>query len=77
MKQMISGYLRSCQLVRERIKVLTEQKNELKRNGKTQEIENLMLERRIKLLYDEHSQMQEIISYLNSCVRRAEKSAET
>lgn len=77
MKQMISGYLRSCQLVRERIKVLTEQKNELKRNGKTQEIENLMLERRIKLLYDEHSQMQEIISYLNSFVRRAEKSAET
>ena len=74
---MISGYLRSCQLVRERIKVLTEQKNELKRNGKTQEIENLMLERRIKLLYDEHSQMQEIISYLNSFVRRAEKSAET
>ena len=63
--------------MRERIKVLTEQKNELKRNGKTQEIENLMLERRIKLLYDEHSQMQEIISCLNSCVRRAEKSAET
>ena len=62
--------------MRERIKVLTEQRNELKRNGKTQEIENLMLERRIKL-YDEHSQMQEIISYLNSCVRRAEKSAET
>lgn len=77
MTGMINGYVRSCQLVRERIRTLTDQKNELKRKGNTREIENLMLERRIKLLYDEHSQMQEIITCLTSYMRRTENSAKT
>ena len=77
MQKMIDGYVKSCNLVRKRIETLTQQKNDLKKCGKLDEIDDLMLERRIKLLYDEHSQMQEIISYLTSYMRRIEKSAET
>ncbi len=77
MQKMIDGYVKSCDLARKRIETLTRQKNDLKKCGKLDEIDDLMLERRIKLLYDEHSQMQEIISYLTSYMRRIEKSAET
>ncbi len=77
MKQMIKAYEESCVLVKKRIDQLTKQKNDLKREGKEDTIEKLDLERRIRLLYVEHSQMKEIVVYLTNYLRRVEQRAET
>jgi len=76
MRQMIKNYEQSCELAKQRIIQLTQQKNQLKKEGKDAQIEELDLERRIRLLYTEHSQMREIVIYLTNYVRRVEQRAE-
>ena len=61
MRQMIKDYEKSCELAKQRRNAL---------------IDELDLERRIRLLYTEHSQMKEIVLYLTSYVRRVEQRAE-
>ncbi|MBO5319881.1 MAG: hypothetical protein IJY29_00190 [Ruminococcus sp.] len=76
MRQMIKDYEKSCELAKQRIIQLTKQKNQLKKEGRNALIDELDLERRIRLLYTEHSQMKEIVLYLTSYVRRVEQRAE-
>lgn len=77
MEQMINGYKQSCVMAKSRILELTQQRNELRKQGENEKIEELDLERRIRLLYSEHSQMQEIILHLTAYMRRVEQRAET
>ncbi|HBB20472.1 MAG: hypothetical protein KBI35_10670 [Ruminococcus sp.] len=77
MKNMINGYITSCTQVKERIAQLTEQKTKLKKQGRTDLIDQLMLERRIQLLYTEHREMKEVIEYLSGYMRRIEQRAKT
>lgn len=77
MKQMIKAYEESCILAKKRIDQLTKQKNDLKRKGREDTIEELDLERRIRLLYEERSQIREIVVYLTNYLRRVEQRAET
>ncbi|MBQ8960974.1 MAG: hypothetical protein IJ071_07135 [Ruminococcus sp.] len=77
MKNMINGYAESCVKVKLRIAQLTKEKNELKKQGRTDLIDDLRLEQRIRLLYAEHSQMREVIDYLTGYMRRIEQRAKT
>lgn len=77
MKKMIQGYETSCEKVMKRIHQLTQQRNELRKNGNDIEIDDLDLERRIRILYTEHCQMQEIVTHLTQYMRRIDKSVET
>ncbi len=72
MTKLIEGYETSCKRVIERIAQLNYQRNELRKHGNEKLIEELDLDRRIRLLYTEHSEMREIISYLTSYRRRLE-----
>lgn len=74
---MINGYKRSCDMVKARIAELTQLKNKLKKQGRNETIDKLDLERRIRLLYVENSQMEEIIDSLTSCMRRIEQRGKT
>lgn len=74
MKEMINEYEKSCSLVKQRIRQLTQQRNELRQKGRGDEIIELDLERRIHLLYVEHEQMSEIILHLSQYMRRREQS---
>ncbi|GEM_PF-392106 len=74
MKQLIQGYETSCEKVMKRIHQLTHQRNELRKSGNEAEIDELDLERRIRLLYTEHCQMREVITYLTNYMRRIDKS---
>ena len=76
MEKMISGYVESCSRVKFRIEELTRQRNSLKAQGDICAIEELDLDRRIKLLYCEYGQMQEVLFALRSYTRRREQSAE-
>ena len=67
---MIEGYKRSCKLVKERIDELSALKKSLIRSGKHLEAEELMLDRRIFLLYTEHKDMQEVIGILSDYTHR-------
>lgn len=69
MQKLIGDYKKSCVAVKKRIKELTEQKTVLMAEGKTELIKSLDLERRIRLLYTEYYQMQEIIQHLQSYLR--------
>lgn len=77
LKGLIKGYTDSCTLVKARIDELTGLRNSLKQLGDTSRIEELDLDRRIKLLYNEYEQMQEIISDLSAYMRRREKIADS
>ena len=77
MKNMITSYKESCLKARKRIHELTELRTALRRQGKESRINELALDRRIKLLYDENLQMMEIIASLDSYVRRMENRGET
>lgn len=70
MYTLINEYKKSSQLVKERIKNLTEQKNTLMRAGKTDDISRLDLERRLRLLYIENTEITEIIEHLEKYSRR-------
>lgn len=67
---MIQGYKTSCELVKKRVHELREQRKILLEAGRNSVIEELDLERRIKLLYTEYEEMQEIIEHLESYARR-------
>lgn len=69
MQNMIQGYKTSCELVKKRVRELREQRKSLLETGKFSVIEELDLERRIRLLYTEYEEMQEIINHLESYVR--------
>ena len=63
--------------MKSRIDELTRQKDYLKQQGDICTIEELDLDRRIRLLYCEYGQMQEVLFALRSYSRRREQSAET
>lgn len=77
MQQMINDYKRSCDMAKARIAELTQLRNKLKKQGRDEVINELDLERRIRLLYVENSQMEEIIDILTSCLRRIEQRGKT
>ncbi len=77
MYSLINEYEKSCRLVKKRIKFLTQQRNMLIKSDKPSRVDELNLEQRIRLLYVEHAQMQEIISHLINYMRRVEQRAET
>lgn len=77
MKELIKSYSQSCALVRARISELSAQRSSLADAGEFSRIESLDLERRIRLLYTEQSQMRDIIEHLTAYVRSVEKRAET
>ncbi|MDE6092300.1 MAG: hypothetical protein K2G14_04310 [Ruminococcus sp.] len=77
MYSLINEYKKSCCLVKKRIKFLTQQRNMLIKSDKPSRVDELNLEQRIRLLYVEHAQMQEIISHLINYMRRIEQRAET
>lgn len=77
MYQLIDEYKKSCMLVKKRIKFLTEQRNRLIKSDNRLLIDEIRLEQRIRLLYVEHAQMQEIISHLINYMRRVEQRAKT
>ena len=66
MEKMIQGYKTSCELVKKRVRELRAQRKFLLETGKNSAIEELDLERRIKLLYTEYEEMKEIINHLES-----------
>ncbi|MBO5103760.1 MAG: hypothetical protein J6B74_01675 [Ruminococcus sp.] len=76
MYKLINEYEKSCLLVKKRIKFLTEQRNRLIKSNDRFMIEEIKLDQRIRLLYAEHAQMQEIISHLINYMRRVEQRAE-
>ena len=77
MEMLIQGYIESCERVKSRIAELTAYRNQLSREGRSDEIDRLDLERRIALLYTEHREMQEIIACLDSYFRRIQNIAKT
>ncbi len=77
MQSLIMDYERSCHLVRERIKFLTQQRNQLVKSRQEQLVSELNLEQRIRLLYVECAQMEEIIQHLKNYTRRVEQRAKT
>lgn len=72
MKDLICEYKKGCDMVKCRIHELNDILNKLRKDGNEKEIQNLELEQRIRLLYVEHRQAQEIIDYLTLYVRRIE-----
>ena len=56
---------------------MKKQRNTLKEQGDICAIGELDLDRRIKLLYCEYGEMQEVISCLAATMRRREKGADT
>lgn len=72
MTQLIKNYINSRNLVKQRITELSELRNALVKRGDTLRAEELDLDRRIRLLYEEHGEMQAIISHLTSYNRRRE-----
>ncbi|MCM1508208.1 MAG: hypothetical protein NC177_13930 [Ruminococcus flavefaciens] len=77
MQSLIRNYEESCFLVKKRIRFLTQQRNELLKSGRQQTIDKLNLEQRIRLLYVEYAQLDEILQHLKNYARRTEKRAET
>ena len=77
MKNLISGYICSSKLVKERIAELSDQRKTLVRGGQQALADELLLDRRIRLLYEEYEQMQEIIAHLDSYSRRVGSRGET
>lgn len=64
MTSLISAYKKSGSMVKHRIGELLAQRNELKASGKQNDIEELDLDRRIRLLYVEYRQTREIVNHL-------------
>lgn len=70
MNVLISGYVQSCELVKKRIAELTAQRRAFVKNGEQALADELLLDRRIRLLYEEYGEMQDIIKHLVSYSRR-------
>lgn len=77
MYSLIRNYQQSCCLIRKRIKILTQQRNQLVKAGKQQLADELNLEQRIRLLYTEYAQMEEITKHLTNYARRVEERVKT
>lgn len=72
MTQLIKNYTNSRDLVKQRITELSELRLSLAKRGDIRRVAELDLDRRIRMLYEEHGEMQEIISHLTSYNRRRE-----
>lgn len=72
MTQLIKNYTDSRDLVKQRITELSELRLSLVKRGDIRRVAELDLDRRIRMLYEEHGEMQEIISHLTSYNRRRE-----
>lgn len=72
MTQLIKNYTNSRDLVKQRITELSELRLSLVKRGDIRRVAELDLDRRIRILYEEHGEMQEIISHLTSYNRRRE-----
>ncbi|MGN0616883.1 hypothetical protein [Ruminococcus flavefaciens] len=72
MTQLIKNYTNSRDLVKQRITELSELRLSLVKRGDIRRVAELDLDRRIRMLYEEHGEMQEIISHLTSYNRRRE-----
>ncbi|WP_028516132.1 hypothetical protein [Ruminococcus flavefaciens] len=72
MTQLIKSYTNSRGLVKQRITELSELRLSLVKRGDIRRVAELDLDRRIRMLYEEHGEMQEIISHLTSYNRRRE-----
>ena len=72
MTQLIKNYTNSRDLVKQRITELSELRRALLKRGNNAKVSELDLDRRIQVLYEEHGEMQAIISHLTSYNRRRE-----
>ena len=72
MTQLIKNYTNSRDLVKQRITELSELRRALLKRGDNAKVSELDLDRRIQVLYEEHGEMQAIISHLTSFNRRRE-----
>lgn len=72
MTQLIKNYTNSRDLVKQRITELSKLRLSLVKRGNIRRVAELDLDRRIRMLYEEHGEMQEIISHLTSYNRRRE-----
>ena len=72
MTQLIKNYTNSRDLIKQRITELSELRLSLVKRGDIRRVAELDLDRRIRMLYEEHGEMQEIISHLTSYNRRRE-----
>jgi hypothetical protein len=72
MTQLIKNYTNSRNLVKQRITGLSELRRALLKRGDNAKVSELDLDRRIQVLYEEHGEMQAIISHLTSYNRRRE-----
>ena len=70
MTQLINNYTKSRDLVKQRITELSELRSDLIGKGDTLMVSELDLDRRIRILYEEHGEMQQIISHLTAYNRR-------
>lgn len=77
MHSLIKEYEQSCFCIKNRIKFLTQQRNQLVKSGKKEIVDRLNLEQRIRLLYVEYAQMDEIVRHLTSYARRIDQRAKT
>lgn len=66
MNKLIKNYKVSCEMAKVRICELVSQRRYLRNKGDIKAIEQLDLNRRIRLLYTEYSDMTEIIANLES-----------
>lgn len=66
MKELIRNYKVSCDMAKERIGELLVQRKYLRSKNNNEAIEELDLNRRIRLLYTEYTDMKEIIENLES-----------
>ena len=77
MRELIRNYELSRRMAKERIHQLTEERNMLRKKGDTARIEELDLERRIRLLYTEHGELAEIVAHLTGDAKKVEERGDT
>ena len=76
MTELIKNYIKSCKLVEKRISELTDLRSSLLKNGNSSRADELNLDRRIRVLYEEHGELKAIIAHLTSYNRRLERHVE-
>ncbi len=69
MDKLINNYKVSCKMAKERIGELLLQRRNLRDKGDIATIQQLDLNRRIRLLYTEYTDMSEIITHLEKSIR--------
>lgn len=77
MYSLIKDYELSCSLIKKRIKFLTHQRNMLIKSGEKRMVDDMNLEKRIRLLYVEYEQTMEIVEHLTNYARRVNKRVKT